>query len=266
MSIIKKAIYTIFAIVVMSCNSEKKSNAFLQINIDLEDSTIHLSDVFSSVKVVPLQTTDLSLITDGAQLKFSNQFIFIESNKSVKLFDYEGNFIQNFERKGNGVGEYLGISDFCIDEPSKKIEILDKRQKKIFQYDYKGNYLGEIPLNFWALKFIRNANNDLFIYNGNERDNDNKHKFRMFSNDKKYSFFEINPKISKYLHVFNPTNFHKKDDEILFFEAFNDTIYTLQRNIAKPKYVISYNGKNVPTSFYENEKFSNVFDFFSRIQ
>lgn len=266
MNIIKKVIYTISVIIVMSCNSDKKSNDFLQINVDLEDNAIHLSDIFSSLKVVPLQTTDSSLIADRTQLKFSNQFIFIESNQSIKLFDYEGNFIQDFGRKGSGAGEYLGISDFCIDEQSKKIEILDKRQKKIFQYDYEGNYLGEIPLNFWALKFIRNTNNDLFVYNGNERDNDNKYKLRMFSNDKKSSFLEINPKTSKYLHIFNPTNFHKKNDEILLFEAFNDTIYTLGHNIVKPKYIISYNGRNVPSSFYESKKFSNVFEFFQEFK
>lgn len=267
MKFIRNALSLIATLLVISCNSENKSIDFLQVDVKLEDNTIHLSDIFSSVEIVPLQTTDLSLITDGAQLKFSDQFIFIESNKSIKLFDYEGNFVKNIDRKGNGVGEYLGISDFYVDDNSKKIEVLDKRQKKILQYNHNGDYLSEIPLNFWAVKFTRDTNKDLFVYSGNERDNNNAYKFNIFDNEgKSYRFYGIDEKKSKFLNILNLEHFYKSGDEMLFFEPFNDTIYNFKENKLKPKYVISYNGKNVPPSFYEDNNFSNVFEFFQEFK
>lgn len=267
MKFIRNALSLIATLLVISCNSGNKSIDFLQVDVKLEDNTIHLSDIFSSVEIVPLQTTDLSLITDGAQLKFSDQFIFIESNKSIKLFDYEGNFVKNIDRKGNGAGEYLGISDFYVDDNSKKIEVLDKRQKKILQYNHNGDYLSEIPLNFWAVKFTRDTNKDLFVYSGNERDNNNAYKFNIFDNEGNgYRFYGIDEKKSKFLHILNLEHFYKSGDEMLFFEPFNDTIYNFKENKLKPKYVISYNGKNVPPSFYEDNNFSNVFEFFQEFK
>lgn len=257
--------YLLITFMISCDNQSNKDDKITSISVGLENKSVRLSHIFSDIEVIPLKTLDTVLVEPEAKIDFTDNLVFVESDKSILIFNYKGELIQKIKHCGIGRGEYSSISDFFVDDNLQVIEVLDKNQKKILQYDYNNKYLSEIPLNFWAIKFIRNDNN-LFVYNGNERDENNKYKFRVLAPTHNATFAEIDKNKSKYLHIFNLINFYKRKNELLFFEPFNDTIYTLQPNKLEPKYAISYNEGNIPTNFYEKHDFENVFDFFQEIK
>lgn len=247
-----------------SCKQhEKETENFVRIEVDLTDNSIYLSQLFHDIEPIIFETNDSSLIGEMPKIILVNSSIFMETENTIKIFDSRGNFLHYIDKRGNGMGEYLGISDFTIDEKNKTIEILDKRQKKILSYDFDGNYIKDFDLNLWAIRIFRDDENTLYVYCGNERyEGGNKYKFHVINDSKMSSFYEIDQNKSKFLHILTPVNLYRNKGYSLFFEAFNDTIYTLQKENIHPKYVISYKGKNVPESFYRNNNFSNVFEFF----
>lgn len=263
---LKLSFYTLVILfIATACNSSDNDvkQEFVTVSVSIEENSINLSELFESIEPILLETNDSSLIGEYPELSFTDNLIFIKTDNKIKIFDFEGRFLKSIDKKGNGSGEYMGISDFYINEQSKRIEVLDKRQKKILNYNYDGDFLDDLSLNYWGGKIIRDSQNRLYVYSGYERDEDNIYKFNVIDNDVRHSFNEIDKKKSEYLHIMNPIYFHKNyEDEILFFEPFNDTIYTLEKQSIEPKYVISYNGRNVPESFYANNEFPNVFEFF----
>lgn len=251
-----------------SCTQKKNNTAdYHQINVELNNNTIYLSSLFDSIKPVFFETNEYSLIGENPNVYYTEKNIFIKSDFSIKIFNEYGSYLNNINKRGNGNGEYTSISDFLINEKLNRVEIFDKRQKKILYYNYNGEYIDEQPINFWAIKILRDSQNRLYTYSGYERDEENIFQFNVIDGTKNYSFSEINKSKSEFLHISNRVNFYKSEkDEILFFEPFNDTIYILKKDRMIPEYVISYNGQNVPESFYRNNNFSNVFEFFQGLK
>ena len=135
----------------------------------------------------------------------------------------------------------------------------------MLSYNFTGEYVKDFDLNFWPLKITKIPSRELLVYSGYERDDDNMHKFNLFDMDNRSQFAEIDVKKSKFLHISNKNNFYNtKDGETLFFEPFNDTIFTINNLGANPKYTLSFDkgSSNIPASFYNKNQFSNVFEFF----
>lgn len=236
---------------------------YTTVSVNIEHNSIKLSELFESIKPVYMETNASSLIGAYPTLSFTDQLVFIKTDNTIKQFDYDGNHLRTLDKKGSGGDEYIGISDFYVNEKFERIEILDKRQKKMLYYNYDGEFLDNLELGYWASKIIRDSDNRLYTYSGYDRDEDNIYKINMIDNKTHHAFHEIDEQKSAYLHILNPINFHKNDkEEILFFEPFNDTIFTLSKQNIEAKYVISYNGHNVPQSFYTQNEFTNVFEFF----
>lgn len=236
------------------------------IPVDLNKNKIELSSLFKDIKPIILETSDEALIDMMPLVKFTNTHIFIRSDNSIKIFDFEGRFVKSINKYGAGPEEYTGISDFNVDRKKNHLEILDKSKKKIMTYNTDGDYIQETPLDFWALKMIRNnMDGNIYTYSGYERDEDNINKFNIINNKKRHGFNEIDMNKSSFLHISNRINFYEtSDNDILFFEPFNDTIFTVNSLGLKPRYTLSFNnGKgNIPNSFYSGNQFSNVFEFF----
>ena len=60
-------------------------------------------------------------------------------------------------------------------------------------------------------------------------------------------------KKSNYLHVHNNTNFSKYGNEFLFYELYNDTIYTLTSTNCIPRYYLNFGASRIPNSYFEKD-------------
>lgn len=80
---------------------------------------IPMSIVFKSMKIIPLETNENSLIARINKIEIYNNWIFVIDNfkaNALHIFDKEGNYIKQIGRKGSGPGEYKQLSTFTIDK------------------------------------------------------------------------------------------------------------------------------------------------------
>lgn len=247
----------------VGCQKRVTSTPFEVIEIELDNATVATSNIFDNLTPIALETTDSSFIDALASVKLTPKHIFVRTDNTIKQFDRNGRFIKNIGQKGQAGNEYTGITDFILNEPAKQIDILDRKQKKILTFDYDGNYIKSTPIATSAWQLYKPNSTTTLTYSGNECDVNNTSKFNAYSENQRDSFFPIDEQRSKFLHIHTPRNLYTLiNNEAIFFEAFNDTIYRLDKQQASPKYVLSYNGKNLPASFFTEKNYANIMEFF----
>ena len=164
-------------------NSEQFNEEYINLDLDHSSRTsnLRMSSLFSSVKIIPLQITDNSIIgtIDNLQVTDDKLFVLDKINaNSLFVFDMKGKFLFKVGNKGLGPGEYSEISDFTIDIVNKFIFLLDNYRQIInvynledgvFQYD-----INIVNSNYISYN-IQYANGALYadIYN-RENNNDKK--------------------------------------------------------------------------------------------
>ena len=115
-------------------------------SIEQEDE-ISLFDFVSQVRLIPLETTDSSLVAHITKIITSKDKIFIYDRiqNQIFIFNREGQFISKINRKGRGPEEYMSISDLAINPFNGCLEILDP-WGKLLAFDLNGKYLHSFRL------------------------------------------------------------------------------------------------------------------------
>lgn len=127
--------------------------------IDTQATKIHktdirLSEIISVKNIVPLETTDKSLIGIIDKLVKVNHRYFIKSSGArILCFDENGKYMNEIGNIGSGPQEYPVLYDFDADE--QYVYILTK--KRILVYKHDAHFIKEIPIsvNASALKSIK---------------------------------------------------------------------------------------------------------------
>lgn len=94
-----------------------------------------------SFRIVPLETTSVSVLSHIDRLLVFDSLIFIHDNDRLLCFDYSGKFLYTIGVKGRGTGEYLRISTIFINPFLHTINIVDEVSDKVLTYRLDGTYL-----------------------------------------------------------------------------------------------------------------------------
>jgi hypothetical protein len=143
-------------------NNKTKENELL-IEIDINQSQKKdISAYTDSVRYIQLQTTDDNLIGHISKVFFTEDKVIVADVKEgqILVFDHKGIFLNKIQKKGNGPGEYTGISRVLFDSDHN---IILKGGKKILFYNLNGEFIREIP-HFYNNAIIRDLVN---LPNGN---------------------------------------------------------------------------------------------------
>lgn len=95
---------------------------------------LRLSDVADSVRFIPLETTDASLmnrVATGNILK-SSKYWFVPSYRELFQFTDEGKFVRTIGSRGSGPGEYISVLCADIDESLGHVYVLSPTQKSMY--------------------------------------------------------------------------------------------------------------------------------------
>lgn len=106
-----------------------------------------------SVKYIPLETTEESLISSIAALEIMDDRYYILNGTytSILIFDKEGKFLHGIYTQGNGPKEYIRIGDMKLDKARRRIIVSDTFSKKLLVYDRDGNWQQTVPMKqCWA--------------------------------------------------------------------------------------------------------------------
>ena len=143
----KKIIILSIAITVLTCctlDREGKVNQGNLIEVDFKNFSLYQSDtsIFKSIRYVPLETNENSLIGEIGKIIYSNGIFYIFDHKKqiILLFDESGNHLGNVGSVGRGPGEYVSIRGFDVDSEGN-IYIWDVMSNKLVVYD-------ENPINY----------------------------------------------------------------------------------------------------------------------
>lgn len=206
-----------------------------------QDLTIDLplSELLSQdYQLVPLETTDSSLINKIDKVIIEDNYIFILdgfSTDKVKCFSKEGKFIRKIGNMGSGPGEYRNPVDIFID--GGFLMVYDNPDN-LLKFDFEGNFIENVRTGETGFKLERSKDGTFAFINGGIENN------LLLTDDKfqgKYPFFPYKSRFVDQL-ILHPLL--KLDDGTLLYRRFlNDTIYKIESQAPTP-YLVLDHGEN----------------------
>lgn len=143
--IMKKVLLSCFLYILLlitACSHTSPIVGYPSLFVNLEQQTVSFKDLFSTIRLIPLETNDSCLLIGIDKLIcFEERFYVLDVQRpALYIFSKSGNFIQQISRKGNGPGEYNMIYDFYVDENERKIGLLSPYGYLLI-YDLNGVFL-----------------------------------------------------------------------------------------------------------------------------
>jgi hypothetical protein len=125
--------------------------------------SVRFSELIKSVDIIPLQTSDESLINEIRTIKYDDGmfFVFDYMGKSILKFDMNGQFKGRIGNRGRGRGEYLFPNLMGIDRKNRTILVGDNT-KYMLKYTYDGEFISSADFPISASDF--EVTDDSYIF------------------------------------------------------------------------------------------------------
>ncbi|MDY0342623.1 MAG: 6-bladed beta-propeller [Lentimicrobium sp.] len=246
-----------------SCNKRTPNKKIEEISVNLNQfrDTIRLTDLFSSVKAVRLETNEQSILGEFNKIVLYQDTLYISTGTEILVFDIDGNFIRKHATHGKGPGEYLSISDILIDPEKQYIIILDATSQKIITYDKNFGFISEFSTNRYAMNFAMASDGNILLYCGYDTGGAELGHVEIYKNGKLISsHLPVDPIKAKYLHfrMFDLLGYY--GDHVVLTIPHNDTVYYLDSSLFYPRYTINIGNKRIPDEIYKQE-YKDIADF-----
>lgn len=140
-----------------ACSESASEEEVLFANVADESGVVKLSEVLSSHALVPLETTEESLVGEVMKIVKENGMYYLACDgRNILMFDGAGKYRGQIDRIGAGPGEYQQMGDF--DVLGERIAVLDA--DKVYFYTLEGDYVRRVELPFIAtnIKLLPNGN------------------------------------------------------------------------------------------------------------
>jgi hypothetical protein len=212
-----------------SCTTKKNTIPHALHTVTVLDNEMHefhkASDIFDNITLIPLETTDESLIGSVSKVAVIDSIIYIQCNRSLSLlmYDMQGHFLNKICKIGQGPGEYTYLNDFTV-LPNKDILVIDHKQ--LICYDRYGNYKKTYKLSF-TCDAVETLNDSILIFNGSSDDDGvivyNIKKKRVVNSHFKYDA-RHNGRILQPLTKYSDTVYFKRPLSSLIYKVEIDSI------------------------------------------
>jgi hypothetical protein len=263
----------IFIILLTCCNSKVQTNSkpekessqiVFPKSIEMErvvatpPQEINLSSVADSIEYIPLETCKKALIKDIFQTVPMDSFIFVFTSRNVFKFSQKGKYISQIGENGRGPGEYPGIRNISVDNKNKQVFIYPNFIRKLLKYTSHNEFIGDVPLfNSDLASDISFIGNNHFIATGvfTIPGEMTKNMFLVAVID---STGKVKKIVDTPIHQF-PNYLDRKDifypgtylpsyfDTIVLSMGFGcDTIYAVNQQSIKPRYILNFGKYNAP--------------------
>ena len=130
------------------------------IEVSLADGRIEWEELFDSIRVVPLETSDSVLLTGAGRTVVWGGDIYILNRDRVFRFDSLGHFKNSIGKIGNGPGEYRYAYDFDFNPETGYLFILSPFGTA-YEYSTDGEFIAshELPAmpNYQRLRRLKNG-------------------------------------------------------------------------------------------------------------
>jgi len=239
----------------LACNTSDTTPADVT-KIDLSSVLEQPSkkNIFKNVRITQLENNGDNLLGEDLYFEISNGKIYIfdrKDQKAVFIFDEDGKYFGKTGQAGKGPGEYVNAVDFLVRNDTIDFLVHEGPDASIFSYTSSGDFLGKTKLSFLPYSFQFTPENLYAVsmnYNKMERDH------QVYLLDKTGA--EVNKFISNNTEINMPIGencFGKSDDEVLYFEPFNDTVYSFVDSSLAPLLNLEFGGYAIPDKFFQTD-------------
>lgn len=154
----KKTEYRIFIlslIVLMTMGCERNPRNAQEEAIDTlyfcEPVDTTIPAFVQNIQYIPLQGSETHALSDVSKFLYENGKFYLGNRRENKIvvYDKQGRYAFEIDRRGNGNGEYLEMANFTVDK--EFVYIIDNCKNRINLYDASsGGFKGTKPIDFVA--------------------------------------------------------------------------------------------------------------------
>lgn len=99
---------------------------------------INLSYIGTEISYIPLETNTECLIQEISKVLFSESYIFVSGFTKLYQFEKNGKFIRQIGSQGRGPEKYSSVGDFCFDDKTKEVFIINAASYKLLIFGFDG--------------------------------------------------------------------------------------------------------------------------------
>jgi len=219
---------------------------FQQIDIRNFSTNESLSDYLEIEAIVPLETSEQSSLRDVDKIFTFNDTLLIIDLKSMafKLFDPNGEFLNQIGIIGQGPGEYIYASDASLSYDQQDLWVNDLGGNKFIRYSLNGEVLEEIRRQVRVYFFLPTLDKEWVVFLNYYSPSATTLNCNFFILDEELTVrnphFPVPPDLDVMYrdcgYMSLPYN-----GEILINESFSDTIFSWQNGRMRRKYILKFN-------------------------
>jgi hypothetical protein len=231
----------------------------IQVDLNTSEEYFDISPLLTeTIEVIPLETTDESLIGEITDVRVEDDRIFItdEMSHRITVFDREGKYVSKIDRYGRGPGEYLEIAATEVLNDSTCV-ILDLFNMSLLYYRIDGRFIKTKDVSeIWARAVVKTDDKLYFVNSGSSSKKGFYHLFSVSENSDKIEAFlpfdgdkMYNNSIGWSLDRY----YSKNDDELLLYFPPYDTLYTVSNNRAQAICFVDFGSRKLPKNILEGD-------------
>ncbi len=211
---------------------------------DFETYNGRFSEFVEAVEMIPLEFTDESILGEIKKVVLSEDFIFVMerfNSAGIYTFDRSGKFLYRIGSRGQGPEECADVDDFSINEKDRLIYIYDSVRKKVFVFSFDNEFIKTIPMDYSATN-MEYQDGLFYLYREDAR-----YGVPLYS----LVIKDINGDlVEKYYPMSDLTKSHdcvfcKRENDILFAQDMNDSVFVLSGGKLSPLYYIDYKDRSM---------------------
>ena len=250
-----------------SCNQQIINRDSTVCKIDLK-KTISPSfyDYFSRVEIIPLETSENSLIKYvGERIYHDSKYYILDTpQKKILVFDENGNFLYDINKHGNGPGEYTELYSFYFNPFTGDLDLLSP-MGGILRYDSLGqNFKEKIPhpLTVPAVHQFIALDKDTYLLFSDSREGNKMVVYNIVQRKIISELYDL-PKFllfnTFYHHTYSP--FYVCEGKVHFVQSYNGDVFTFENNSLIPKYHWDFGEQNFEISDLKDEPMEYYFKY-----
>jgi hypothetical protein len=169
----KKNIVFLCILLIFSCSDKSQNNLENENHILLKvgkkaEKTQFFKEYFELETVIPIETTDESVMGDGIRrvIAYKDKLIILDRAHAILVVNYHTGKVETFiKRKGQGPGESRSIMDIAFDDQTETILVFNDYENLLF-FDLKGNFIRQEKFKKLYENIVCNAGNVLLYCQG----------------------------------------------------------------------------------------------------
>lgn len=246
-------LFLFFYLFLTSCLEIKDSNGGIvikKIDVDITKVENVSTDYFlDSVRYVKLETNpDVRIKRITKAIHSNGRFYILDNTMSaIYVFDKQGRFVYKINHQESDTQKYTEINDFFISCQDSMVTLVDMNNRSIINYKLAdGTFVSKKSITYYTGNIINLENNSYLGFNLNDA-------VLMDSS------FNVTKKLLQYSYEIplpgNDVGYvYKMSDNYGIFSPYDNTVYQVENDTIRKKYIFKYNGMKTPSDYRLGDK------------